>query len=56
MNLEFKSFYNNYGIQHEFSASKTPQKNGIVEKNSRSIQEIGRLILTNKNLYKHFLK
>jgi len=29
---EFTEFCNNYGIAHNFSAPRTPQQNGVVEK------------------------
>ena len=37
-NFEFTNFYDEQGIRHEFSSPKTPQQNGIVERNNWVIQ------------------
>lgn len=44
-----------HGFQHEFLAPKTHQHNEIVVGNNIVIQEIGKVMLTNKNLARHFL-
>ncbi|KAI3450426.1 hypothetical protein Pfo_007091 [Paulownia fortunei] len=38
--LNFKSLSKLYGITHEFSAPKTPQQNGVVEKKNRTLQKM----------------
>ena len=38
------------GIKKEFSASKTPQQNGVVERKNRVIQEMARVMLLNKQI------
>ncbi|MGV8048685.1 hypothetical protein PJP07_31265, partial [Mycobacterium kansasii] len=39
-NSNFEKFYNDLGISHEFSAPKTPQQNGIVERKNRVLPEM----------------
>lgn len=39
-----------YGITHEYSAPKIPQKNGIVERKNRIIQDMVRVMLNTKSL------
>ncbi|MGV7988911.1 DDE-type integrase/transposase/recombinase, partial [Mycobacterium kansasii] len=39
-NSGFEKFCSDHGISHEFSAPKTPQKNGIVERKNRVLQEM----------------
>ena len=41
-NAKFKSFCAKNGIKREFSAPKTPQQNGVVERKNQVIQEMGR--------------
>ena len=37
-NSHFDNFYNKHGIRHEFSAPKTPQQNGVVERKNVTLQ------------------
>ena len=53
-NAKFKAFCNEYGIKKEFSAAKTPQQNGVVERKNWVIQEMARVMLLNKNLPQKF--
>ena len=39
-NAKFEAFCNEHGIKKEFSAPKTPQQNGVVERKNRVIQEM----------------
>nr|GEY03108.1 retrovirus-related Pol polyprotein from transposon TNT 1-94 [Tanacetum cinerariifolium] len=47
--VQFRDFCNANGIAHNFSAPRTPQSNGMVEKN-RTLQEISRTMLNEKLL------
>ncbi|KAG9450514.1 hypothetical protein H6P81_010479 [Aristolochia fimbriata] len=49
-NHDFANFYERKGISHEFSAPKTPQKNGIVERKNRTLQEMSRTMIHSKDL------
>ena len=54
VNARFESFYEKNGIKREFSAPKTPQQNGVVERNNRVIQEMVRVMLLNKQIPQKF--
>ncbi|GAA0146952.1 transmembrane signal receptor [Lithospermum erythrorhizon] len=47
-------FYKDHGIKHQLTASYTPQQNGVSERKNRTIVEMARSMLTNKNLSKTF--
>ena len=53
-NQDFEEFCNNFGIEHNFSAPRTPQQNGVVERKNRSLEELARTILNESNLPKYF--
>ena len=38
-NVEFESFCDEQEIEHTFSAPRTPQQNGVVERKNRTLQE-----------------
>ena len=37
-NSLFENFYNEHGIDHNFSAPRTPQQNGIVERKNKTLE------------------
>ena len=45
-----ESFFIRSGISQEFSASITPQQNGVVERKNMVIQEMARAMLYNKDV------
>ena len=47
-NAIFAEYCNKHGISHEFSAPKTPEQNGVVERKNRTIQEMARVMLKAK--------
>jgi len=53
-NEKFISFCNKLGISHNFSAPRTPQQNGVVERKNRSLEELARTILNDSALPKCF--
>ena len=53
-NAKFESFCEKNGIKKEFSASKTHQQNGVVERKNRVIQEMARVMLLNKQIPQKF--
>ena len=53
-NAKVKSFCAKNGIKKEFSASKMPQQNRVVERKNRVIQEIARVMLLNKQIPQKF--
>ena len=53
-NHGFESFCNEHDYGHNFSAPKTPQQNGVVEKKNRSLNEMARTMFYENNLPKYF--
>jgi len=51
---QLKLFVKTHGIVHEFSSPRTPQQNGVVERNNRNLQEMARTMIHENNLAKHF--
>ncbi|XP_024164226.1 uncharacterized protein LOC112171246 [Rosa chinensis] len=49
-NASFDKFCCEMGIKHEFSAPKTPQQNGVVERKNRVLIEMGTVMLNFANL------
>lgn len=49
-NARFTDFCDKHGLRHEFSAPKTPQQNGVVERKNRTLQEMARVMLNSKKL------
>nr|CAN81433.1 hypothetical protein VITISV_010698 [Vitis vinifera] len=53
-NIDFEDYCNEYGINHNFSAPRTPQQNRVVEKKNRTLQEMAKTMLNENNLPKYF--
>ena len=53
-NDAFEIFCNNNGYDHNFSAPRTPQQNGVVERKNRTLQEMARTMLNENSLPKYF--
>jgi len=53
-NEKFIIFCNKLGISHNFSAPRTPQQNGVVERENRSLEELARTIQNDSALPKCF--
>ncbi|XP_070008138.1 uncharacterized protein [Nicotiana sylvestris] len=53
-NAKFDEFCNENGITHNFSAPRTPQKNGIVERKNRSLEEMARTMLIDSGIATNF--
>ena len=46
----FDEFCEKHGIKRQFSAAKTPQHNGVVERRNKTIQETARIMLNEAKL------
>jgi len=47
---EFTKFSNDFGIPHNFSATRTPQQNDVVERKNRTLEDMARPMLCESNL------
>ncbi|GJT53985.1 retrovirus-related pol polyprotein from transposon TNT 1-94 [Tanacetum coccineum] len=52
--VQFGEFCNANGITHNFSAPRTPQSNGVVERKNRTLQEMSRTMLNEQSLQQKF--
>ncbi|GJZ34734.1 retrovirus-related pol polyprotein from transposon TNT 1-94, partial [Tanacetum coccineum] len=52
--VQFGEFCNANGITHNFLASRTPQSNGVVERENRTLQEMSRTMLNEQSLQQKF--
>nr|GEV34263.1 phenylalanine--tRNA ligase beta subunit, cytoplasmic-like [Tanacetum cinerariifolium] len=52
--VQFVEFCNANGITHNFSALRTPQSNGVVERKNRTLQEMSRIMLNEQALTQKF--
>nr|GEY19492.1 retrovirus-related Pol polyprotein from transposon TNT 1-94 [Tanacetum cinerariifolium] len=52
--VQFGEFCNANGITHNFSASRTPQSNGVVERKNRTLQETSMTMLNEQSLPQKF--
>ena len=53
-NEKFSKFCEKMGILHNFSAPRTPQQNGVVERKNRSLEKLARTVLSESSLPKYF--
>ena len=53
-NQDFEKFCDEKGIDHNFSAPRTPQQNGIVERKNRILEEMDCTMLCESNLPRYF--
>ncbi|XP_059078112.1 uncharacterized protein LOC131067887 [Cryptomeria japonica] len=53
---EFEDFCAEHGIRRQLSATRTPQRNGVVERKNRTIQEMARAMLNESKIADTFWK
>jgi FtsZ-interacting cell division protein YlmF len=46
----FKEFYDKHGIRREYTIPRTPQQNGVVERHNRSVQQMARSMMNERNI------
>ncbi|XP_075109048.1 uncharacterized protein LOC142180851 [Nicotiana tabacum] len=51
-NAKFDKFYAENGISHNFSAPRTPQQNGVVERKNRALEDMTRTMLIDSGIAK----
>jgi hypothetical protein len=47
---DFKEFCDECGIKREYTIPRTPQQNGVVERKNRTVQEMARSMMNEKNI------
>ncbi|GKB40935.1 retrovirus-related pol polyprotein from transposon TNT 1-94 [Tanacetum coccineum] len=52
--VQFGAFCDANGITHNFSAPRTPQSNGVVERKNRTLQEMARTMLNEQSIPQKF--
>jgi hypothetical protein len=53
-NALFEKYCSKHGIDHNFSAPRTPQQNGVVERKNRVLEELARTMINGASLPKYF--
>jgi len=53
-NANFLDYCREHGVNHNFSAPRTPQQNGVVERKNRTLEEMARTMLIESGLPKSF--
>ena len=54
INVDFENFCFENGYSHNFSAPRTPQQNGVVERKNRTLQEMARTMISEYPLKSYF--
>jgi transposase InsO family protein len=50
MSRDFKEFCDEHGIKREYTIPRTPQQNGVVERQNITVQEMARSMMNEKNI------
>jgi hypothetical protein len=50
MSCDFKELCDKHGIKREYTIPRTPQQNGVVERQNRTVQEMARSMMNEKNI------
>ena len=53
-NHDFEKFYTENRIDHNFSVSRTPQQNRVIERKNRTLVDIARMMLCETEMPKYF--
>jgi transposase InsO family protein len=54
MSSDFKKFCDKHGIKREYTIPGTPKQNGVVERKNRTIQQMARSMMNEKNIGKAY--
>ncbi|GJR81747.1 copia protein [Tanacetum coccineum] len=54
LNRRMRAYCDAQGITHNFSAPRTPQSNGVVERKNRTLQEMSRTMLNEQSIPQNF--
>ena len=50
MSSYFKEFCDKHGIKREYTIPRIPQQNGVVERQNRTVQEMTKSLMNEKNI------
>jgi hypothetical protein len=50
MSSDFKEFCDKHGIKREYTIPRTPQQNGVVDRQNKTIQQMARSMMNEKNI------
>jgi transposase InsO family protein len=50
MSIDFNEFCDNHGIKREYTIPRTPQQNGVVERQNKTVQQMARSMMNEKNI------
>jgi hypothetical protein len=50
MSSDFKEFCDKHGIKREYTIPRTPQQNGVVERKNKTVQQMARSMMNEKNI------
>jgi transposase InsO family protein len=50
MSSDFKELCDKHGIKREYTIPRTPQQNGVVERQNRTVQQMARSMMNEKNI------
>jgi transposase InsO family protein len=50
MSSDFKEFCDKHGIKREYTIPRTPQQNGVVERQNRTVQQMPMSMMNEKNI------
>jgi transposase InsO family protein len=50
MSSDFKEFCDKHGIKREYIIPRTPQQNGVVERQNKTVQQMARSMMNEKNI------
>jgi transposase InsO family protein len=50
MSRDFKELCDEHGIKREYTIPRTPQQNGVVERKNRTVKEMARSMMNEKNI------
>jgi len=53
-NSSFIDYCNEHGVDHNFSAPRTPQQNGVVERKNYTLEDMTRTMLVASDLHRNF--
>jgi len=53
-NFSFIDYCNEHGVEHNFSAPRTPQQNGVVERKNRNLEDMTRTMLITSGIARNF--